>query len=104
LLSGSPAVDPEPEPEAPAEIVTAAPTLVTATRPRRAGKQSSFENLAASIAPVDQLVPFSVRIPSWLRKTVVERIKTQQAKGVKLTQDMVAKQALMSFFSIEEPE
>lgn len=100
-------MDPEPESEpstAPAEIVTSVPTLVTATRPRRAGKQSSFENLAASIAPVEQLVPFSVRIPSWLRQSVVERIKTQQAKGVKLTQDMVAKQALMSFFDIEEPK
>ena len=80
------------------------PTLVSATRPRRAGKQSSFENLAASIAPVEQLVPFSVRIPLWLRQAVVERIKTQQAKGVKLTQDMVAKQALMSFFDLEEPK
>lgn len=80
------------------------PTLVTATRPRRAGKQSSFEDLAASIAPVEQMVPFSVRIPSWLRKAVVEKIKTQQAKGVKLTQDMVAKQALMRFFGLEEPE
>jgi hypothetical protein len=35
---------------------------------------------------------------------VVERIKTQQAKGIKLTQDMVAKQALMSFFDLEVPE
>jgi hypothetical protein len=98
---------PEPEPEAstaPAEITTSVPTLVAATRPRRAGKQSSFENLAASITPVEQVVPFSVRIPLWLRQAVVERIKTQQAKGVKLTQDMVAKQALMSFFDLEEPK
>jgi hypothetical protein len=94
-----------PDPETESEIVvgSTAPTLVAAPR-RRAGKQSSFESLAASVAPEDEPVPFSVRLPRWLRAAVVERIKMEQAKGKKLTQDMVAKQALMSFFDLDEPK
>jgi hypothetical protein len=98
-------VDPEPEQEQGPQLTTGAPAPVAVVnKPRRAGKQSAFENLASSVMPVEQLVPFSVRIPLWLRQIVVERIKTQQAKGIKLTQDMVAKQALMSFFDLEAPE
>src|SRR5258708_4492636 len=80
------------------------PLPVPAARPRRAGKQSGFDSLAASVAPSEEPVPFSVRLPRWLRHAVVQKIKTKQAEGIRMTQDMVTKQALMDFFGLEEPE
>ena len=94
-----------PEPlhiEGPEPVSEPAPS--PQTKPRRAGKQSAFDSLAASVAPSEEPVPFSVRLPRWLRQAVVQRIKTKQAEGVRLTQDMVTKQALMDFFGLEEPE
>ena len=87
----------EPEP-------ALAPVAVTQVRPRRAGKQSAFEELTAAAERGEHVVPFSVRLPVWLRDLVRERVKTAQGKGIKLTQDMVVKQALLDLFGVQEPE
>lgn len=96
---------PDPEPETEPQLTTGSPAPVAVvSKPRRAGKQSGFENLTAALQPKVEPVPFSVRLPPWLRQAVVERIKTMQGKGIKITQDQVAKQALMAYFDLEEPQ
>jgi hypothetical protein len=96
---------PDTEPETEPQLTTGSPAPVAVvSKPRRAGKQSGFENLTAALQPKVEPVPFSVRLPPWLRQAVVERIKTMQGKGIKITQDQVAKQALMAYFDLEEPQ
>jgi len=85
-----------------------APTTARAvgftSRTKDVVKKSSFEELVASIEEPGELKTFSVKIPVWLRKAVVARIKEAQGKGLKLTQDLVVKNALMAYFDLEEPE
>jgi len=92
------------EEKAPDVAVPVTPAVGSISRPKKIAKKSSFDELVASIEEPDDTKPFSVKIPTWLRKTVIARIKDAQGKGIKLTQDMVAKNALMAYFDLEEPE
>jgi len=96
-----PALAGDPVPEV---ASTSAPAVGSTPWPKESVKKSSFEELLASIEEPGELKTFSVKIPAWLRKAVVARIKEAQGKGLKLTQDLVVKNALMAYFDLEEPE
>ncbi len=101
IMPDKPALVEDPVPEVVAPVV---PVVGSTSRPKKVAKRSSFDELVASIEEPDDMRTFSVKIPTWLRRAVIARIKETQGKGIKLTQDMVAKSALMAYFELEEPD